>query len=151
MDTLVGFVITWICRLPGLGVLVQGLGAFELVILGADPRRLSLSMKPVGERLSRAIRSPPILLLFEHNHWDLSLRFFLVFAEERILLDHFLPDLVALFPVHHPRAGVETVVRHLHFDYRIGAQVQAPVRVSISAAFRTNHDVGIPGGSIHHG
>ena len=34
------------------------------------------------ERL-RAIRSPPILLLFEDNHWDLSLRFFLVFAKDK--------------------------------------------------------------------
>jgi hypothetical protein len=108
-------------------------------------------MKRVGERLRRAIRSPLILLLFEHNHWDLSLRFFLIFAKERILLDHFFPDLVAFFPGHHPRAGVETVVRHLHFDYRIGAQVQVPVRVGISAAPRPNHDLGIPGSSIQHG
>ena len=108
-------------------------------------------MKPVSERLSSAIRSTLVVLLFEHNNWDLSLRCFLVFTEERILLNHFLPDMVALYPGRHSRAGLEMVVRHLHFDYRIGPQVQVPVRVSISTAFRPNHDVGIPGSSIQHG
>ena len=77
--------------------------------------------------------------------------FFWYSLKIRILLGHFLPDLVALFSGHHPRAGVKTVVRHLHFDYRISTQVQVPVRVSISAAFSPNQDVGILGSSIQHG
>jgi hypothetical protein len=107
--------------------------------------------KPVGDRISRAIRPPPTLLIFEHNHWDCRFVFFWYSLKKGYSPVIFCQIWSRSFPVATRARPPETVVRHLHFDYRISAQVQVPVRVSISAAFRPNHYVGIPGSSVQHG
>ncbi len=70
VDTVGGYIVTQIGRVPVRGELIPGPGAFEIEILDADPRRVKRvriylrrpaprsSERPLGRRLETAVRQP---------------------------------------------------------------------------------------------